>query len=158
MNHSVVPDPSPLDITRFISKVEPQDGCWKWLGIFDLNGYGIFKMKGRNRRAHRIALIMAIGQPTDIALQAAHTCHNRACVNPQHMRWATNKENMADKAKDGTAQIGTRHPRARLTEAQVLEIRALKADGHTSAALAESFGVTITHIDGICRGKSWRHV
>lgn len=45
--------------------------------------------------AHRFMLTQSMGMfaPWLDGLQADHLCHNRACVNPQHLRPVTNKQN-----------------------------------------------------------------
>lgn len=42
--------------------------------------------------AHRFAYEEVVG-PIPEGHQLDHTCHNRACVNPGHLRPATNKQN-----------------------------------------------------------------
>lgn len=46
----------------------------------------------------------------------------------------------------------------KLTEAQVQEIRALLAAGHTNTAIAPQFGVTRTTIHAIATGRTWRRI
>lgn len=54
--------------------------------------------------------------------------------------------------------IGERNPAARLTEAQVAEIKRLLARGAGHRFLAERFGVSRTTIGAIARGERWQHV
>lgn len=71
-------------------------GCWIWQAQVDWTGYGKLSLGGRSGRpyqAHRIAYEMANG-PIPDGLFIDHICHNRACVNPSHLRLATNKQNM----------------------------------------------------------------
>ena len=53
---------------------------------------------------------------------------------------------------------GERHPGARLSEAQVAEIKRLLTRGAGYRFLAERFGVSRTTIGAIARGERWRHV
>lgn len=48
--------------------------------------------------------------------------------------------------------------RAKLTEAQVIEIRQRRAKGETLVALGKAFGVSHVMISDICTLKSWRHI
>lgn len=54
---------------------------------------------------------------------------------------------------------GTKHSMAKLTEAEVVEIRKIYARGGiTQTELAESFGVVQSLISGIVNGRRWPHV
>lgn len=110
------------------------------------------------------------------------------CCNPEHLYPGTSKQNSLDMVREGRAATGRRngkhtkpestprgirsgpslHPEryrgelngfAKLTEADVLVIRAEYARGKTSqTALAKCFGVNQTLIGFIVRGVYWRHV
>lgn len=57
-----------------------------------------------------------------------------------------------------TGRIGEAHGRARLTEHDVIRIRAAHKRGVSYAALARHFGVTSTTIRDAALGKTWSHV
>jgi hypothetical protein len=64
-----------------------------WTAACNQYGYGVFlERKGKNWLAHRFAYESMTGKIPD-ALQLDHRCHNHACVNPAHLRIATNKQN-----------------------------------------------------------------
>lgn len=78
---------------RFWNKVEKTGGCWNWVAHKNRDGYGQFALsKGDAQGAHRIAWILTNGE-IPAGLMIDHKCHNRACVNPAHLRLATNKQN-----------------------------------------------------------------
>ena len=56
------------------------------------------------------------------------------------------------------AQRGVNHPRAKLTEGQVLEIRKRYKALHSQRELAEAFGVSQTTIAEVTQRKTWRHL
>lgn len=64
------------------------DGCWIWLGAKVRSGYGILRM----RMTNRIAYETWVG-PIPPGLMVDHICRVKACVNPEHLRLATNKQN-----------------------------------------------------------------
>lgn len=78
---------------RFWAKVNKTDTCWLWTASLS-HGYGQFKIDGRRtmRRAHRLAYADLV-EPIPDGGQIDHTCFNKACVNPSHLRVVTNKQN-----------------------------------------------------------------
>lgn len=79
---------------RFWSKVSiggPED-CWVWQATKS-RGYGQLRIDGKMVYAHRFAYELATGEPLGPGVQVDHRCHNTACVNPLHLREATNKQN-----------------------------------------------------------------
>lgn len=72
---------------RFWQKVDKTDSCWNWTAA-RFNGYGIFRFQGAARIAHRISYTWRFG-PIPEGIEIDHMCHNRSCVNPEHLRPAT---------------------------------------------------------------------
>ena len=127
------------------------DSCILWpFGRFK-SGYGSV---GKNGRAHRIMCEMAHGKAPDGA-DAAHSCGNRLCVNPRHLRWATRGENMADAIAHGTTTRGERHAASKLTEPGVRGVFESLAAGETHQAIADRLGVSRNAITDIAKGKNW---
>jgi len=65
--------------------------------------------------------------------------------------YGTNAENQADRILHGTSNRGERHGNHRLTEQQVLEIYARRAE----RGLAGEFGVSVETISAIRTGRAW---
>jgi hypothetical protein len=92
---------------RFWSKVEKTDGCWLWTAsTFTQRGYGQFAVDGKARTtAHRIAWELTHGPiPKTVNGKPSvlmHSCDNRLCCNPAHLRVATQAENLKDMADKG---------------------------------------------------------
>lgn len=90
------------------SEVDPTTGCWNWIMSLQRNGYGQMKHGGKMKRAHRVSYEAFNGSlATD--LEVMHTCDNRRCVNPSHLKAGTHAENMMDMKARG-ARRGKSHP------------------------------------------------
>lgn len=73
--------------------------CVVWPYSRNPQGYGQTFYCGEVMGAHRVMCILEHGEPPSERHQAAHSCGNGSggCINPDHLRWATPKENIADK-------------------------------------------------------------
>lgn len=78
---------------RFWAKVEKTETCWNWTGTRTAEGYGQV-LRGTNDRvyAHRYSYELSVAPLWD-DMQVDHRCHNRLCVNPEHLRAVTQKQN-----------------------------------------------------------------
>ena len=91
-----------------IKKTENDNECWEWQSRIDRDGYGEFRYDQQGKRyyrlAHRIALQLA---NTDIDSHLVlHSCDNRKCCNPKHLRCGTHQENMNDMKERGRSLKG----------------------------------------------------
>lgn len=156
---------------RFWGLVEKTDTCWIWKGHLGNHGYGVFSVAaGRFQTAHRLAWEFHHGKPVPDGLCVLHNCpggDNRACVNPGHLWIGTRKDNNWDKALKGRSGkgipclnlAGEKHPGAKLTNEQVLEIRRLHTvEGIGAYRLGKQFGVSKPTVQRILRGKNWKHI
>ena len=80
---------------------EPNTGCFIWFGNALPSGRGRVSIKGKMTLATRVVLSEAVGPPPQSGLDAAHDtmngCCGPACINPEHLRWATRRENCFDR-------------------------------------------------------------
>ncbi|SRR6266581_69653 len=164
-----------MEIARFFSHIAIQEnGCWLWTGSTRTNGggqkYGRTWDKGRGISAHRKSYQLAFGSiPT--GLHILHKCDTPLCVNPQHLFAGTPKDNMQDCKEKGRladpgghffdghrGKSGSANSQAKLTEAQVKEIRQLYAQGVGQHALAAQYHTTNTNISLIVLRRTWKGV
>jgi hypothetical protein len=152
----------PLD-ERFWRHVAVVDsGCWEWQGRLNTQGYGVIGMGTRNMptvHAHRVAWLLSHVVIPD-GMFVCHRCDNRRCVNPGHLFLGTAADNSADMAAKGrsgprTCHYGELSPQAKLTWAIVAEIRAGREAGRSTAEMARTFGVDISSIKNVLRGRTW---
>lgn len=133
-------------------------GCWIWMGCRQRNGYGRLTADGVSGYAHRHAHALFIG-PIPHGMFVLHACDNPPCVNPAHLRAASNAENVRDRSLRARQARGATIGLAKLSEAQVREIRALLAAGGMSQrAIAARFGVSQYQVYAIKYRRTWAHV
>ena len=124
------------------------------------NGYGRLYYKGKHTTASKVMCLFAHGNPPSEKHQAAHSCRGASggCVNPNHLRWATQIENDLDKIEHGTKLLGEQLPWAKLTKDDVLLARKMQKDGHTHQSIADIFNVKRETISSLIWRKSWKHI
>ena len=141
---------------RFWAKVNKTETCWLWTAHCLKNGYGQFRVDGTGRLAHRLSLEHHLGRPLLPGMCACHAphsiCGHRTCVNPHHLSEKTRAENNADTIADGTSIRGTRCASSKLTEAQVLAIR---ADTRSLNEIAGEYGIHPTTVHDIKNRRTW---
>lgn len=81
------------DIIRFLSKITKTHNCW----IPDLkkrkDGYSVFTVKSTNEYlGHRLSYCIFNG-PLIEGMVIDHTCRNKSCCNPDHLRQVTQQVN-----------------------------------------------------------------
>lgn len=105
----------PVDEARFWDKVDrkEQDQCWEWLGGVNTTGYGMAHVRNRPEEyertgktftqlpAHRVAL--SLTRHVNQADYVMHSCDNRKCCNPSHLRTSTAQDNYNDMLAKGRA-------------------------------------------------------
>lgn len=180
--------PTPARADQFWSKVN-KDGptmphmespCWVWTACQHKDGYGSVSLGGRMLLAHRVAWTFVNGaiphNGSAHGICVLHRCDNRACVNPEHLFLGTQNDNIRDMEvkgrkitahgdRNGARTMPERLARgaavgnAKLTDAKVIDIRALWAvGGITKSEIGARFGVDRTAIRKIVTRKTWKHV
>jgi hypothetical protein len=121
------------------------------------HGYGKFMLDGVGQWAHRVAWALAFG-PIPAGMHVCHKCDNPRCVRPAHLFLGTVTDNQRDSVRKGRHIKGEAVGNAKLTEAQVKDIRHRFRAGTTQRELAASYGVAQTAVSAIVRRVTWAHV
>ena len=88
------------DFERFVKRT---DTCWLWTGAKS-NGYGVFKVGHVTKGAHRWSYEWAEGVIPE-GLQVHHKCRTPACVNPDHLKVVTRRQNLQHREYDSWKDI-----------------------------------------------------
>jgi hypothetical protein len=173
---------------RFWPRVAPVDanGCEVWTGpVYRHGGYGRLHLKGRQVKAHRVAFELTDG-PIPPGLDVLHTCDNPPCCRRLHLYLGTDVDNSRDRETRGRGnhngpRVGRhgRHARgdghgarlhpeavrrgeqatgARLTAAEVIEIRRRRGTGELLRVIAADYPIALVNIAKAACGDTWSHL
>ena len=127
----------------------------------DKSHYRTVTLAGRTFAVHVLVLLAFRGPPAP-GQEASHLNGIKEDCSLPNLVWATHKENESAKIAHGTQLRGRRHPRALLTDAQVIELRARAAAAgksptgkmrrHTGPKLAAQFGISLKYAQSIVEG------
>lgn len=154
---------------RFSVKVDKSGGpeaCWLWTASIATNGYGQwYPSDGVHVPAHRFAKMLAVGRTLGFCEVVMHRCRIKRCVNPAHLEVGTHALNNMHAAAEGHGFIGAANGMARLTEADILGVRALVAatvgrSERTAIIRSEAtrLGVHHGHLHSCVVGRFWSHL
>lgn len=133
-----------LPIIRFLSFVEINEftGCWLWMGNCDTAGRGWFKFEGKPIRAYAFSYKTFIGEIPQ-RMEILHDCDYPRCVNPEHLKVGTHKQNMEQAAgRIRATLIENGHAKIQGKPEVLAAIRRMSLAGHTQKEIAEEFGVS----------------
>lgn len=163
-----IPKLSLTEQNKFWHKVDMSagpDACWPWAGYVREAGYGVCCFRAVEYKAHRVAFFLACGRlKTDLLV--LHSCDNRRCCNPRHLRQGTPKQNSQDSVKRGrnTRLRGEHNGKAKLTRRQVKSIKKMLRDAAAGRLrvyqyqIAERHGVSAATVSYLKNGGRWDHV
>lgn len=125
-------------------EVDPETNCWNWtLFVSSQTGYGCRTVRGKRWSAHRYAYVQKHGE-LDPTYDVHHLCHNRRCVNPDHLEALPRDEH------------GCRSMGGTLTREDVDEMRRLRKEGWLQRDLANRFGVARSSVSRIVNDRVWK--
>ena len=122
-------------------------------------GYGRINVssngKVRSFAAHRVAYEIRNGELSE-GLIVRHTCHNPRCINPNHLKCGTHKQNADDRVKAGrsASQKGAKNGNAKTTEEDRENIRRRRLSGETLKSIAKDYGVHFSTVSAIMKSAN----
>lgn len=124
--------------------IDPQSGCWIWIGGQDGNGYGSYYHNYKVKHAHRFVFEQFKGQ-IPLGMDLDHLCRVPLCVNPEHLEVVTRAIN----ARRGN--------NTSLTQDDVNKIREIyKTRKIKQRDLGRMFGTSGANISEIVRNETWK--
>lgn len=165
--YAAIRDHNPDDLLwQKVNKNGP-NGCWVYSGACDRRGYGRPATGHKRYYAHRRSWEIHNG-PIQKGLLVLHKCDNPPCCNPEHLFLGNDADNALDAARKGRTLRGEKSYTAKLTEAQVREIRANPpakwkkgkwiGAGEEMAEYAARYGVGSAAIGNVLARRTWRHL
>lgn len=134
-------------------KIDNETGCWNAYGSHQGNGYAYKRLKVGDKWTsmglHRLAYILFVGSIPE-GNCVSHTCYNKRCVNPDHLKAVTKKEFSNDILNRENYQDCKWKPRQKLTLKQTVEIRRSDLSAYK---LAELYKVSPVQIGRIKNGS-----
>lgn len=134
-----------------------ESGCLIWPFYRDDKGYASIVRNGVSTSGSMVMCAAAHGGAPTSGHETAHSCGNghEGCIHPQHLRWATRKENGEDKVRHGRSIRGEAASLAKITQADVVAIKANLRLGRRQKDIAVEFGVSPQLISAIKNGHCW---
>lgn len=150
---------------RFWTKVDKRSPteCWEWNSNKNNKGYGLFKVSAAvgNKLAHRLAFEDKNGRLAKGAL-VLHSCDNRLCVNPSHLRAGTHKDNVSDMDLRGRRVPPGLHgeavPSSKFTENLIIRVRNDYVSGASAKTISVDHRIPLKSLPDILSGRSWHHL
>jgi hypothetical protein len=115
-------------------------------------------LRQTSRRVHPMVAHAFLGTPLPMR-EVNHIDGDKTHACASNLEWVTRSENLRHAYRLGliTPSNGVTHWKSKLTEAQVLEIRALRGQMR-QADVGRRYNITQAQVSSIQRGESWVHL
>lgn len=144
---------------RAMVDVRAREQCWPWTGSINTSGYGRFKINPYEIvAASRFTLVIATKEE-HMDLLALHSCDNPCCCNPNHLRWGTVADNVADMVERNRGRTGKQdglsNGACKLRPGDLETIIARFRRGMNNKQISADLPVDHALVSRIRTGRSW---
>lgn len=87
-----------------------------------------------------------------------HKCDNPSCININHLKLGTNRDNIIDAKNKGRLSYGENRPNSKLNDKKVEEILKIDFSKTSNVKVGKIYDVSYATIDGIRNNKTWKHI
>lgn len=150
-------DPAIVLVKRTRREVD----CLVWTGPPGTHGYPMISLSRRYRHelgdcprvitAAALVCRLTFGPPPPHH-EALHSCDNKLCVEPTHLRWGTRSENVIDAYDRNLQPCGEQHGAIKFPAALVTQLRQRHAAGEHYTLVAAELGISGAHAHKIVHG------
>ena len=127
----------------------------------DTDGYDLVRFPWQEKEklktctVHKLVAMAFLG-PKPEGQWVLHGPNGKNDNSVENLYYGTPAQNVQDKWRDGTVIIGEAHHKAKLKEADVIEIRRLYSEGFTQVKIAALYDVGSTAINKIVCRQNWK--
>ena len=101
--------------------------------------YPQFRREGKRWLVHRYVYMQSTGESPEVVM---HLCDNPKCINLNHLKGGTFKDNSVDMKLKGRSTSGESHSNRILSSQEVEEIRGMISSGAKSCEVARNCGIS----------------
>ena len=142
-------------------KTKPAPGL---IGMIASNGYRRITLRKDMKQVrfplHRLVALAFIGPAPSGRHQVNHINGNKTDNRPENLEYVTPSENQFHSYRilKSATRPGSKHHNAKISEADVITIRSLWANGKQQKELGAMFGISQPTISEIVHRKMWKHI
>lgn len=124
----------------------------------DTSPYGCFRAGPETAKVHVCVCSAFHGEPPEGKPYACHLDGKPRNSTPSNLVWGSAQENQLHRNGHDTTTQGEAHHMAKLTTADVIDIRERALRGERQDDIAATYGITQSQVSNIKTGARWAHV
>jgi hypothetical protein len=142
-------------INLFWSHVDKSGECWNWIAKHTQDGYGSLKLNRKMYSAHRVAYEISTGDnPSGFVVM--HSCDNKSCCNPAHLKKGTHRDNMQDMIAKGRQAKKLPNYSRKLTAESAAQLRKDFELCGNKHEVARKYNVSVCYVRQVIRRECWK--